>query len=153
MEEDVLGDIHTEYVCCIDELCTRLFFSRYNLSDSEWGEFTYQEPSIPEAPGLSTMNELWPEMERMGWQMSHMVSESSLQSPIVATTIANEMARLFAIIHDSLSLLYGRAKNVISAVNILNQYRRYEAWRNQLPQELRSVDDATQQYPHILSIQ
>ena len=99
------------------------------------------------------MNELWPETEQMGWQAPHSVTESSPQPAVVATIIASEITKLFVIVHDSLSLLYGRAKNVISAVNVLDLYGRYEAWRNQLPRELLSLDDATQLCPHVLLVQ
>jgi hypothetical protein len=121
--------------------------------NSEWAEFTYQEPSISKTLDLNDVNELRPEMEQMGWRASHMVIEGSPQSSIATATIASEVAELFVIVHDSLSLLYGRAKNTISAVNVLNQYGRYEEWRNRLPQELQSVDEANQLSAHVLFIQ
>jgi len=63
---------------------------------------------------------------------------------------AAEHAKLFRIVHESISVYCGR-RGRVTAHHLLDLYESYLMWRDDLPPEIRDIDH--QPLPHVIFLQ
>lgn len=72
--------------------------------------------------------------------------------PSYALLTASEMAKMCRIIHES-ALLYSGVDGKVSAGHLLQVYRRYVQWKEELAPPICDVAGDNDALPHVLSLQ
>lgn len=68
-------------------------------------------------------------------------------------TMAKENAKLSRILHDTVTSFYDGQNTALTARAILQQYKRYLTWKEELPPTIASTDGNRQPLPHVLYLQ
>lgn len=66
---------------------------------------------------------------------------------------SSELAKFLQIVQDTNFLYYDQRTTSISARDILMQYRKYQAWKDDLPQLISKVDMNSGPLPHVFFLQ
>ena len=80
------------------------------------------------------------------------------EHPSSAIIVARENAKLMLMVHKTADMLYNRRDNLLSASEVIGQYKEYLEWEKELPQEMSlphgmpSTDELDQLTPHVLSL-
>lgn len=72
--------------------------------------------------------------------------------PSYAILTACHQAQLYRIVHETINMFCG-AHGKITARDLLERYRRYLTWKDNLPAQIAHVDMNAQALPHILFLQ
>ena len=123
----------------------------YEIS-SAWSSLTYVKPSAPISTKASVFKGIDIGKDRH-WPL-YGESDDSLTSnrPSYTLLTASEMAKLYRIIHESV-LLYCGMNGKVSAGHLLQVYRRYKQWKEELAPQLCDVASDSNALPHVLSLQ
>lgn len=78
---------------------------------------------------------------------------SSPPQPRSIMLTAREHAKLCKIIHTTVASFYNGHDFTLSAKAVLEQYRKFLAWRDRLPEEVADADGESQPLPHVLYLQ
>jgi hypothetical protein len=82
-----------------------------------------------------------------------MILSQCLAWPSLLATTNKEKAKLTDIINDVTTLLYEQQSESISARQVLKLYKRYLAWRKELPSIIGDIEvNKGQTLPHVLSL-
>lgn len=121
---------------------------------STWSAFTYQKPSDPLPPRAVVFRGVPLDRPSAYWKSYRRPSDAiSPEVPSFAIETAKAFAKLNQIIFDSMNIFCGR-RGRVTARSILELYRSYLLWRQNLSPQLSSpVDDRANRLPHILFLQ
>lgn len=117
-----------------------------------WSSLTYVKPSAPISTKASVFKGI--DLGKDGhWHMGDQSSESSSNSNRPSYTIltASEMAKLYRIIHETV-LIYCGVNGKVSASHLLQIYRRFVQWKEELAPQICDVASDNDALPHVLSL-
>ncbi len=72
--------------------------------------------------------------------------------PSYAIVTACQQAKLYRIVHETINVFCG-ARGQVTARAVLECYKRYLTWKDELPAGLEKVDTGAQPLPHVLFLQ
>lgn len=73
--------------------------------------------------------------------------------PSFSLLVTSELARFLQIVQDTNTMYYDHRAQTVSARDILTQYKRYQTWRDELPQALMGVEGNAPLLPHVFYLQ
>lgn len=75
------------------------------------------------------------------------------EEPGLVMTTSAHYSKLLRIVHETCHLFYEGNREIISARDMLQLYKKYLNWREELPKEIEDVGEGTQGLPHVISLQ
>lgn len=125
------------------------------MTDSAWGEFTFQVPTeylIPHS--VDTPSFTLDENDDPMWYL-YRYSEDDIEEglPSLLVQTAANYTKLLRIVHDTSTIFYDRSGTRIRSRELLQHYKRYLTWLDELPSEIRDIHDSAAAVPHVLSLQ
>lgn len=72
--------------------------------------------------------------------------------PSYSILTAYHQAKLYRVVHETINIFCG-ARGKITARVVLECYKRYLSWKEDLPPQLAQVDTDAQAMPHIIFLQ
>ncbi|KAL9116521.1 MAG: hypothetical protein Q9187_006954, partial [Circinaria calcarea] len=124
--------------------------------NTAWSGFTYQKPFAPVSPRSRVFLDVQVDRDYgpAQWRYYRQPGDERdvPKRPSFAILTAYSQAKLFRIVHDTITVYCG-ARGRVTAESVIGCYKRYLDWAEELPWQLRSTDVDTQPLPHILSLQ
>ncbi|PMD47099.1 hypothetical protein L207DRAFT_522551 [Hyaloscypha variabilis F] len=119
----------------------------------EWAQMTFQVPPTINPAVYHDCEENEEEMDAAKWYFYRYVNDQCPAWPGLLATTNREKSKLTAIIQDIVTMMYTHYGPQISAYNLLQQYGRLVAWREELPSTIGSIEENNgQALPHVLSL-
>jgi hypothetical protein len=123
---------HTEHVSLSKQISDELT----NLYLRIWAAFTYQKPVAPLSPTTEVFKNVNLHIPDADWRPYAMPGDAAkVPRPGHGLETAKEFAKLSQIIHQTITVWCG-SRGRVTARNILQLYRRYLTWREELPNYL-----------------
>lgn len=120
---------------------------------SEWAQITFQAPPIMRLAPYEIIEENDDKLDDAKWYFYRYTNDQQpAHSPGLLATTNREKSKLTAIIEDVSTMMYTQQNSQISAQDVLQQYNRYAAWRNELPAAIANIESNGQAPPHVLSL-
>ncbi|KAI9821198.1 MAG: hypothetical protein M1827_003932 [Pycnora praestabilis] len=117
-----------------------------------WAEFTHQIPSNARVPA----EDVFPDVDLASdaaWRFyRHSGNADVPEQPSSATLTALENAKLFRIIHHTINMFYDGHSNDISAKDIMQQFKRLLAWKDELSENVALLEKDAAALPHTLTL-
>jgi hypothetical protein len=122
-------------------------------SISEWSQVTFQLPTTLGPRFIGDIEGDDYGSDDAQWFFYRYINDSCPAWPGLLATTNREKTKLIEIIGDASMMLYSSSAETIQARHILEQYGRYIAWRNALPEILGNLENnRSQPLPHVLSL-
>ncbi|KUJ10509.1 uncharacterized protein LY89DRAFT_596406 [Mollisia scopiformis] len=119
----------------------------------EWSQITFQPPSVLSSAIHDAFEESDDVLDDASWYFYRSIHDEVPSWPGLLATTNREKAKLTAIIQDVITIMYTPAGPLISARDILHQYRRLVAWREDLSGDISNLEShAGHALPHVLSL-
>jgi len=120
---------------------------------SEWAQVTFQVPyKIPSAT-YEDVEENDDKLDDAKWYFYRYVNDQCPAWPGLLATTNRQRWKLTSIIQDICAMMYSQHTSEISAHQILQQYSRLIAWRDELPLSIGNIENnSSQALPHLLSL-
>ncbi|KAK5015676.1 hypothetical protein LTR60_002761 [Cryomyces antarcticus] len=132
-----------------------LSFWGIHTLDTAWAAFTYQKPSAPISPHAVVFENVEMDRQEEAWKPYRFRADGNDPAlalrPSHAIRTAKELAQLYQIIHETITVYCG-SKGKVTARSILSLYQRYLQWRQALPSELRWNEVDPHSLPHVFYI-
>ena len=120
--------------------------------NSEWAQVTFQFPSILELRDIENTDDEEDSLDNMRWHFYQFEKGQCQSWPSLLATTNREKVKLVSIINDVSMMIWSPLSNTITARPVLEQYRKFVAWRLALPSILGDAETGTQGLPHVLSL-
>jgi hypothetical protein len=106
-----------------------------------WAAFTYQKPTTPLSPKLAIFQQVSTDRPDSFWRVYRVPRDAGQASrPSHAIKVAKEFSKLSQIIHQTITEWCG-AHGKITARGILQLYREYLLWNENLPEHLSGFEN------------
>ncbi|KAI9851076.1 MAG: hypothetical protein M1838_004508 [Thelocarpon superellum] len=116
-----------------------------------WSEFTYECSESSHLAAANVLDGVRLDREDSKWRLYRHVDDiHNPPQPSLALLAANESARFLQIVQDTNALFYDTRATVVTARDVLIQYKRYLAWRDELPEAIAQLDMADVPLPHLV---
>ncbi|KAE8442503.1 hypothetical protein EG329_003284 [Mollisiaceae sp. DMI_Dod_QoI] len=120
----------------------------------EWAQITFQVPPVMNFAIHDTSDEFDVKLDDARWYFYRSIHDQCPSWPGFLATTNREKSKLTAIIQDVVTIMYTPGGPLITAHQILQQYRRLMAWREQLSSEIDNFESHDgHALPHVLSLQ
>lgn len=123
------------------------------MEPSIWSAFIYQKPHAPVSTRASTFSGdiLGAGKDTSTWRPYKQPGDNNvLERSSFSVMTASEHARLLRIAHESI-LVYCGSRGMADAQHLLGVYKRYMAWKDELPHVLKDLNNDP--LPHVLFLQ
>ncbi|TVY82922.1 Nitrogen assimilation transcription factor [Lachnellula suecica] len=117
----------------------------------EWAQMTFQIPMTINYATLNAVEENDPTLDEARWYFYRYVSDQCPAWPGLIATTNREKSKLIRIIQDATSLMYSKQGPKSSALQILQLYRRFVTWEDDLPNVMGDIEN-NNSLPHVLSL-
>ncbi|MCJ1389446.1 hypothetical protein MMC18_002303 [Xylographa bjoerkii] len=119
----------------------------------DWAQFTFQVPTLYQIPSSLDLPDYSFNKDISPWQFyRHLRDNSEPEQPSYITYTSSAHAKLLRIIHDTLALFYHGHERTVTAKDLMEQYGRYIAWKEDLPEEIALKDETAHALPHVIAI-
>ncbi|KAI9824068.1 MAG: hypothetical protein M1832_002136 [Thelocarpon impressellum] len=116
-----------------------------------WNEFTYERSDSPRLLNHNVLDGVRLDREDGQWRQYRQVEDLQTPTqPSLSLLATFESTRFLQIVQDTNALFYDNLASVISARALLTQYRRYLAWREELPGPLATLEPGERPLPHVI---
>ncbi len=122
--------------------------------NSTWAANVYQVPSLSRMPSSDIFNNVHIEWHDDLWHFTRHTGDigESPQAKSVMTA-AKEHAEFSVIVHDTVTSFYQAQNSGLTARLVLQQYKRYLTWREELSAKVDNTDGSITPLPHVLYLQ
>jgi len=118
-----------------------------------WAGFTYQKPSAPLSPHAVPFQAVPLDEADPFWRFYRAPGDlSNPTTPSFGIETTAERARLYRIVHETINICCG-SRGRITARSILQVYRRFLMWQEDLPETISVVGENAEALPHVLLLQ
>ncbi|KFY07189.1 hypothetical protein V492_07369 [Pseudogymnoascus sp. VKM F-4246] len=118
----------------------------------EWAQTTFQFPAILAFRDVENAPDEGAALDERVWYCYRFEDDQCPYWPSLLATTNREKIKLINIINDVSMMIWSPLSNTITARHVLEQYRKFVAWRAALPSILGDVDRVNQALPHVLSL-
>jgi len=114
---------------------------------------TFQVPATVDYMAFDAVEEYELTLDDARWYFYRFVSDQCPAWPGLLATTNREKSKLIRIIQDVATMLYSQQSPRLSAHNVLLQYSRFVAWKEDLPSVIGDIENNNSQaLPHVLSL-
>lgn len=114
---------------------------------------TFQVPPIVLSADYVGIEKDDDSIDELGWYCYRFKEDKHLDGrPGLLATTNREKAKLLSIVQETATMLYSRRPPHISAHRIMQQYKKYSRWREELPAVIGDTSIRSEVLPHILSL-
>lgn len=118
---------------------------------SVWSAFIYQKPTAPVSTHAHPFSSDILDFGDGDWRLYKQPGDSDTsERPGLSVMTASEHAKLFRIAHETI-LAYCGSRGKVTGRRLFDVYERYLTWKDNLPPEIRDVDNDP--LPHVLFLQ
>ncbi|KAI9875682.1 MAG: hypothetical protein M1830_008121 [Pleopsidium flavum] len=116
-----------------------------------WAALSYHKPFSPESPRSHVFKNVQMDRDDAVWRYYRQPGDKQHvpRRPSYAIVTAFEQAKLFRIVHETINVFCG-ARGKATSRAVLECYKRYLTWKDELPAGLERVDTGAQPLPHVL---
>ncbi|KAF8861070.1 hypothetical protein BDZ45DRAFT_286779 [Acephala macrosclerotiorum] len=119
----------------------------------EWSQLTFQVPPVLKSPTYGAYEDSDGTLDDAKWYFYRSIHDQCPSWPGLLATTNREKSKLTAIIQDVATTMYAPEGPLISARDVLHQYRRFIAWREELSSDIDNFEDHdSHALPHVLSL-
>jgi len=119
----------------------------------EWSQITFQVPPIVNSAIYDTFEESDEDLDDASWYFYRSINDECPFWPGLLATTNREKSKLTSIIQDVVTIMYTPGGPLISARDILKQYRRFLVWRDELSSDIVNFESHDgHALPHVLSL-
>ena len=119
----------------------------------EWAQMTFQVPPDIKSVPYHEVEENDEEIDAAKWYFYRYVNDQCPAWPGLLATTNREKSKLTLIIQDVVTMMYTHYGPQLTASNLLQQYSRLVAWREELPSVIGNIENNNgQALPHVLSL-
>ncbi len=120
---------------------------------SAWSGLIFQKPTAPISTHAAVFQDIDTKKDDGPWRFYKEPGDTSeSRRPSYLLSTANEHARLYRIVHETILVFCGN-RGRVSAHHMLLIYERFLEWKERLPAPLAGVDGDGEALPHALFLQ
>ena len=124
--------------------------------NSAWSGITYQKPFNPVSPKTEVFInvQLDRDANPVQWRFYRQPADDTNmpKQQSFAIVTAYEQAKLYRIVHDTITIYCG-SRGKVTAAAIIGCYKRFIDWKANLSEPVSHIEEESQPLPHVLSLQ